>query len=161
MSITLVPHLMKHFYNGSETSLYYLRQEAGSSQVVTQDDVAGEIQETSSLSKGDVVHVMSIFMSELRKVLVRGDRVKIAGLGTFFMTLSSKGVEKEELCDVRNVSINIRFRPDKALKLVNNAVAPTRSDNNVSFAIKGAAAATATPTPGGEGGDGGFVDPDA
>ncbi|NDV84987.1 HU family DNA-binding protein, partial [Bacteroides sp. 51] len=67
--------------------------EAGSSRLSTQNDVAAEVEEASTLTKGDVVHVLSIFMSEMRKVLVRGDRVKIDGLGTFFMTLSCNGVE--------------------------------------------------------------------
>lgn len=167
MSIPLVSHLMKHFYNGSNAELYYLKQEAGSSRLFSQDDVASEVEEASTLTKGDVTHVMGIFMSELRKILVRGDRVKIDGLGTFFMTLSCKGVPTKEECSVRNVEgINIRFRPDRVLKLVNNALAPTRSDNNVSFFIREPQEATAgtggtEPGDGGGNDDGGYVDPDA
>jgi predicted histone-like DNA-binding protein len=141
MNIPLVSCLMKHFYNGSSAELFYLKQEAGTSRLVTLENLSAQIQETSSLSKGDVVHTMSILMTEIRKVLVRGDRVKIPELGTFYMTLSCRGVEKEGDLSVRNVEqVNIRFLPAKALKLVNGALSPTRSDNNVSFFIKGAAA---------------------
>ncbi|NDV84965.1 HU family DNA-binding protein [Bacteroides sp. 51] len=154
MSIPVIPRLIKHFYNGSESEFYYLKQEAGSSRLSTQNDVAAEVEEASTLTKGDVVHVLSIFMSEMRKVLVRGDRVKIDGLGTFFMTLSCNGVETEDECNVRQIKgVNIRFRPDKVLKLVNNALAPTRSDNNVSFFIKDAKAAAGSGNPAVPGGD--------
>jgi len=160
MSIPVVSHLMKHFYNGSNAELYYLKQEAGSSRLATQDDVAAEVEEASTLTKGDVTHVLGIFMSEMRKVLIRGDRVKIDGLGTFFLTLSCSGVDAEDKCNVRQIKgINIRFRPDKLLKLVNNALAPTRSDNNVSFYIKNAADSTAKPTAPGEDDDDDIVDP--
>ena len=160
MSITVVSHLMKHFYNGSEKELYYLKQEAGTSKVYTQDDVAAEVEEASTLTKGDVIHTMGIFMSELRKILVRGDRVKIAGFGTYFMTLSCIGVEAKEKIDVRNIKgVNIRFRPDKALKLVNNVLAPTRSDNNVSFEIKSKTAPGTTPTTPGNGDDDDIINP--
>lgn len=162
MSIQVVSHLMKHFYKGSDAELFYLKQAAGTSEVYTQDDIAAEVEEASSLTKGDVIHTMGIFMSELRKVLVRGDRVKIAGFGTFFMTLSCEGVATEDKCDVRNIKrINIRFRPDKALKLVNNTLATTRSDNNVSFYIKGAAAASSSTKPTNPGGGDDVIDPGA
>jgi predicted histone-like DNA-binding protein len=100
--------------------------------------VAKEVEEASSLSKGDVTHVLGIFMTEMRKILVRGDRVKITGLGTFYMTVTSGAKDNPDDLTVRDIRrVNIRFLPDKALKLVNNALATTRSDNNVVFAIKG------------------------
>jgi predicted histone-like DNA-binding protein len=132
---------MKHFYNGTLVRLFYLRQSAGSSRVWTLSKLAAQIEETSSLSKGDVVHTVGILTTEIRKVLVCGDRVKIPELGTFFMTLSCKGAETKEELSVRNIEkVNIRFLPDKSLKLVNSALSSTRSDNNVSFAVKGSEA---------------------
>jgi predicted histone-like DNA-binding protein len=173
MNISVVSCVLKHFYNGSLSELHYLRQEAGTSRMLMLEDLADQIEETSSLSKGDVTHTMGILMTEIRKALVRGDRVKIPELGIFYMTISCKGVEKEEDLSVRNISkVNIRFLPDKALKLVNSVLSPTRSDNNVSFAIKGAAggssasggaatpATPVTPAVPGDTGDG-YVDTDA
>lgn len=162
MSVPVVMQTMKHHYNGVQSEFIYLRQEAGTSRLLTDVEIAKEIEETSSLSVGDVTHVLGIFMTEIRKVLVRGDRVRVAGLGTFYMTLSCKGVETEEECNVRNIRrVNIRFLPDKSLKLVNNSLAPTRSDNNVTFAIKGAKAPGITPGGDGEEDDDDYVDPNA
>jgi predicted histone-like DNA-binding protein len=138
MSVQVVPFEFSQFYNGSETKLYCLRRLAGSQDLFTEADVAKEVEEASSLSKGDVTHVLGIFMSELRKILVRGDRVKISGLGTFYMTVTSESKANPEELSTRDIKrVNIRFLPDKALKLVNNSLASTRSDNNVPFTIKG------------------------
>lgn len=162
MSVSVVKQLMKHFYSNELVEKYYLRQEAGTSRLVTGQDLANNIQEISALSASDVNHTTEILMSELRKVLVRGDRVKIDGLGTFYMTLSCTGVDKEEDCNVRNIKrVNIRFLPDKALKLVNNTLASTRSDNNVTFTIKGNTAATTAPAVPGGNDDDDYVDPNA
>jgi predicted histone-like DNA-binding protein len=138
MSVQVVPFEFTQFYNGKEKKLYCLRRLAGSQDLFTEVDVAKEVEEASSLSKGDVTHVLGVFMSELRKILVRGHRVKIPELGTFYMTVTSDSKANPEELSVRDIKrVNIRFLPDKALKLVNNSLAPTRSDNNVTFSIKG------------------------
>jgi predicted histone-like DNA-binding protein len=166
MNIQVIAFYVKHFYNGTLAKLLYLKQKAKSSRLWTLEKLAAEIEETSSLSKGDVVHVTSILTTEMRKVLINGDRVKIPGLGIFFMTLSCKGVETKEELNVRNIEkVNIRFRPDKSLKLVNAALAPTRSVNNVSFSIEGIEDGTETTpveeeTPS-EPGGGIYIDPNA
>jgi len=165
MNVPVTPLVRKHFFNGSNAELIYLSPESGSSRMWTLEMLAAEIEETSSLSKGDVVHTTGILMTELRKVLIKGDRVKIPDLGIFYMTISCKGVATKEELNVRNIeAVNIRFRPDKALKLVNNALAPTRSDNNVAFAIKEAKVATSDSTDGGtdpDDGGGEYIDPNA
>lgn len=160
MSVSVVKQLMKHSFGSASGEKYYLKQEAGTSRLYTGKELANNIQEISALSASDVTHTTDILMTELRKVLVRGDRVKIDGLGTFYMTISCVGVDNEDDLNVRNIKrVNIRFLPDKALKLVNNALASTRSDNNISFSIKGEAA-SASVQPGGEDDDD-YVDPNA
>ena len=162
MNIPLVSCLVKHYYNGSLSEWFYLRQKPRSSRSWTLDDLAAEIEEASSLSSGDVVHVAGILMKEIRKVLVHGDRVKIPELGTFYMTLSCEGVEREEELNVRNVrKVRIRFLPDKALKLVNSALAPTRSVNNVSFSIEGDSEDGGNSNGGGTSNGGTYIDPNA
>jgi len=168
MSIPVFKHCFKKLNTVDpdvEELLYCLRRKGGAARLLTEVDVAKEVEEATSLTKSDLVHVFGIFFSELRKILVRGDRVKITDIGTFYMNISSESVEKEADLNVRNIKkVNIRFLPDKALKLVNNALAPTRSDNNVSFAIVDAEATAANPaTPGGgEGaGDDEYIDPNA
>jgi hypothetical protein len=101
--------------------------------------------------------------------------VKIPNLGTFYMTVRSESKANPEELSIRDIKrVNIRFLPDKALKLVNNSLAPTRSDNNVMFTIKGGEEASDanvnTPqTPddsgnqgdSGNGGGAGYLDPNA
>ena len=77
-------------------------------------------------------------MEQLRLSLTQGDKVKIDGLGTFHITLSSEGAEKEKDCTVRNIRrVNVRFVADKALQLVNTSHATTRGENNVDFILAG------------------------
>lgn len=146
-------------------NLWCLRLVGGISKLVTAEDIGKEVEEATSLTRSDLNHAFSIFFSRLRKFIVRGDRVRIPEIGTFYMTISSDTTESEDELSVRSIKkVNIRFLPDKALKLVNNALAPTRSDNNVSFEILGKKEASAAPsTPDDGGGDGGddVVDPGA
>lgn len=163
MSIPLVKHCFKKFNTSNpevEELLYCLRRKGGISRLLTEIDIAKEVEEATSLTKSDLVHVFGIFFSELRKILVRGDRVKITDIGTFYMTISSDSAEKEEDLNIRSIKkVNIRFLPDKALKLVNNAVAPTRSDNNVVFAVIDKDEASSGGD--GDGDDDEYIDPNA
>ena len=62
--------------------------------------------------------------------------MKVDGLGTFHITLSSEGAEKEKDCTVRSIrKVNVRFVADKALQLVNTSHATTRGENNVDFIL--------------------------
>ena len=163
MSISVVPYWFRQAYNGSSVELCCLKRVADSQDLYSEADLAKEVEESTSLTAGDFEHALGVFMKEMRKVLVRGNRVKIRNLGTFYMTVSSDSHESEEDLSVRDIKrVNIRFLPDKALKLVNNAVATTRSDNNVSFAIKGAALADdGSGGNTGEDGEGEYIDPNA
>lgn len=173
MSVPLIKYPFKLVYkkkdeNGEEIDaplLYCLRRKPESYWLYTEEDVAKEAQEATTLTVGDMTHALRAFMNELRKMLVRGDRVKIADLGTFYMNICSDSVEDPEELTVRHIKrVNIRFLPDKALKLVNNATATTRSDNNVSFAIVSEKAETGKPVdpaPGTGEEDDDYVDPGA
>lgn len=148
--------------------LNYLKRVPGYMRVYTIDDVATETEALGAMSAEDVSHVMKSFVRSLRKILVKGDKVKIDGLGTFYTTFNCKGTEEEKDCSVRNIhKVNIRFAVDNTLRLVNDSIATTRGGvNNVEFYIKTDAPTTAngeTPDDGNGGGndDGGYVDPDA
>ena len=53
------------------------------------------------------------------------------------MTFCCPGVATSAECTVKNIKrVNIRFVPDKELKLVNNSHAVTRSPANVTFALE-------------------------
>lgn len=142
---------------GDKTSpkLFYLRQEPGSSKVATIATIAREIEASGALSAEDVTHGMQSFVRQLRKSLVEGNKVKVDGLGTFFITFASIGGATEKECTVKNIHrVNIRFAVDNALRLANDSTATTRGgDNNVRFYIKGEASS--------ESGEGDVEDPTA
>ena len=94
------------------------------------------IEANSSLTAGDVKHAIEAFVEQLRLSLTQGDKVKVDGLGTFHITLSSEGAEKEKDCTVRSIrKVNVRFVADKVLQLVNTSHATTRGENNVDFIL--------------------------
>lgn len=116
--------------------LFYLRQKSKTCGTVDVDVLAASIQKNCAMTKGDVKHVIEALVEEIQGNLTNGDKVKLNELGTFHMTFSCPGVEASDKCTVRNIKkVNIRFIPDKALRLVNGSNAETRSAANVSFVL--------------------------
>ena len=92
----------------SSPMLYYLRQKPKTCGTVDIDVLAASIQKNCAMTKGDVKHVIEALVEEIQA----------------------------EDCTVRNISkVNIRFVPDKELKLVNGSTAATRSPANVAFSL--------------------------
>ena len=116
----------------------------GTSKVHTIEMIASDIETIGSLSQEDVTHVMKAFVRRMKKVLVEGNRVKVDGLGTFYITLKCPGVETEKDCVVKNIAkVNLRFMVDNGLRLANSSTATTRSgDNNIDFVIDSGVAGT-------------------
>ena len=136
----LVERYQRRKYVNQEDSqmLYYVRQKSGTVRVMDVNKLADAIEANSSLTAGDVKHAIEAFVEQLRLSLTQGDKVKIDGLGTFHITLSSEGTEKEKDCTVRSIRrVNVRFVADKALRLVNTSHTSTRSENNVDFVLAG------------------------
>lgn len=135
---------------------YYLKQEPGSSKVSTIKSIARAIEAEGALSAEDVVHTMQSFVRKLKESLTEGNKVKVDGLGTFYITFSATGTATEKECTVKNISrVHIRFAVDNSLRLANDSIATTRGgENNVLFYIKSDAA-----TSGEGGGSGEAEDP--
>lgn len=135
--------------------LYYLRQKPKTCGKVDIDVLAASIQKNCAMTKGDVKHVIEALVEEIQANLANGDKVKLNQLGTLHMTFRCPGVEKSEDCTVRNISkVNIRFVPDKELKLVNGSTAATRSPANVAFSLdKPADGSSSGGNSGGSGGE--------
>ena len=134
----LVERYQRRKYVNQEDSqvLYYVRQKSGTVRVMDINKLADAIEANSSLTAGDVKHAIEAFVEQLRLSLTQGDKVKVDGLGTFHITLSSEGAEKEKDCTVRSIrKVNVRFVADKALQLVNTSHATTRGENNVDFIL--------------------------
>ena len=75
--------------------LYYIRQKSGNVRVMDIDTIATAIESKSALTAGDVKHTIEAFVEQLRASLTQGDKVKIDGLGTFHITLTSDGTGDE------------------------------------------------------------------
>lgn len=166
MSIPLMRYKRhKILTDTSSPELNYLKPVPGHSRTYSLDDVAAETEAIGGMSAEDVSHVMKSFVRSLRKILTRGDKVKIEHMGTFFTTYTCEGTEEEKDCTVRNIKrINVRFAVDNTLRLVNDSIATTRgAANNVEFYIKSDVKAGSNNNPGGTGGDDDddYVDPNA
>ncbi|NDV63692.1 HU family DNA-binding protein [Bacteroides sp. 224] len=165
----LLKRCLRNKFLGDSTSplLYYLKPEPGSFRIRTLSDISKDIELTGALSREDVNHVIHAATRRIKAILTDGDKVKMDGLGTFYITFNCKGTEEEKDCTVRNIhKVNIRFKADPTLRLVNESTATTRgADNNVRFAIKGETTTTdAGVNPGGNDSGGGgdeFIDPSA
>lgn len=117
--------------------IYLLKPKPGDAKMYTIDMLANEIEAVGAMSVEDVTHVMKSFVRAMKKVLVSGNKVKVDGLGIFFTSLTCPGVEVEKDCTVRNIKrVNLRFKVDNTLRLVNDSIAATRGgNNNISFEI--------------------------
>lgn len=140
-----------HIMDPESQQLYYLKQVPGSHKLYNIRTVAKRIEKVGALSAEDVYHVVNAFVRELKEVLVEGDKVKVDELGIFSLSINVEGSEMEEDCTVKKIrKVNIRFRPDSKLRLVNDATATTRGgENNVAFEIRTGMMAV----PGGDGDD--------
>ena len=137
MNVLVERYLRKKNQNQKDSKkLYYMRQKPGEVRVMDIDKISELIQSNCALTKGDVKHALEAFVEQLRESLTQGNKVKIDGMGTFHITLSSNGSELEKDCSVKSIRrVYVRFVPDKTLKLVNSCNAATRSANNVEFAM--------------------------
>jgi len=165
--VTVVRQKRKSNYSQPDSpELYYLRQEPGTAKIYNITGVAARIEALGALSAEDVEHTMKAFIRELRTILTEGHKVKVDGLGIFHTTIKSKGVDTEKECTVKNIErVNIRFKVDNTLRLVNNAIATTRNaPNNVEYVLKNV---TVTSTGSGSGSSGTgedddeYIDPNA
>ena len=137
MDVLVERYQRKKYVNQEDAPLlYYIRQKSGNVRVMDVDTMATAIESKSSLTAGDVKHTIEAFVEQLRLSLTQGDKVKIDGLGTFHITLTSDGTETMKDCTVRSIRrVNVRFVADKALKLMNSSHTSTRSENNVEFVL--------------------------
>ena len=151
MSVSVVRYMRKKRLGiESSPNIYLLKQAAGTSKIYDLDALANDIEMAGSLSKEDILHVMKSFVRSIRNVLKEGNKVRVDGLGIFYITLTCPGVEVEKDCTIKNISrVNLRFKVASTLRLVNDSLATTRSaPNNVEFVMKTETAATGDNTGG-------------
>jgi predicted histone-like DNA-binding protein len=139
MPVKVQHYLLKEdLKDPSSKPLYHLRQVPGTSQIQDISAIAKAIEKTGALSAEDVEHTMKAFIYELKKTLLRGDKVKVDGLGIFSTTFHSQGKEAEKDSTVKTINrVNICFRVDNSMRLVNDSTATTRGgENNVVYVLQ-------------------------
>ncbi|MBP1630269.1 MAG: hypothetical protein H6Q15_1162 [Bacteroidetes bacterium] len=78
--------------------------------------VASDIMDLSSLSKGDVLNSLSSLSDVLRSHLSLGHSVKLDGIGTFSISITSNPSDDPEKIDARSIKVSkICFRADPEL----------------------------------------------
>ncbi|MDR1272970.1 MAG: DNA-binding protein [Odoribacteraceae bacterium] len=98
----------------AEPKLYAIPVNEGK---VSQQEVAADIVNLSSLARGDVGNVISSLIDTVPKYLLMGKSVNLGELGTFRISFSSEGVEKPGDFTVDKISgVRIVFTPSVELK---------------------------------------------
>ena len=93
---------------------YYAILERGDD--VTFDELIKFIGEMSGINEPYIVAVMRTLEKVIIEQLSHGRYVHLGRLGTFYLSLHSKGVESEEDLGSKDIrSMRIRFRPGKVL----------------------------------------------
>ena len=89
---------------GETNVRYYATTRALQKKPVDSAEIARQLAEKSSLQDGDVMSVLVQLSGVIAEHLHQGRTVSIDGLGNFFPTITSKGVEKPEECTADKVS---------------------------------------------------------
>jgi predicted histone-like DNA-binding protein len=103
-------------FSGGKTGKYHAR--AVTYKTVTTNEVARNIQQSSSFTTGDIVGMLRALSDEIAKHLNESNRVYLEGIGYFQPTLGCrKDVTDPGKTHAQNVSFkSVRFRADEELK---------------------------------------------
>ena len=86
-------------------------------QTIDLDYIANELAEKSSISKGDVISIITNLTDLVPKELSNGRTVNLGKLGTFWLNISSKGYDNEQEVSPEAIKkVNVRFKPSRTIK---------------------------------------------
>ena len=122
---------------------------------VTTDQVAQEISEYSSLTKGDTKNTLDNLVRVMTTHLHASESVTLDGLGTFRLVMKStgKGVESAAKVSPAQATVTVRFQPSTT-KNANRTVATRAMVTGVKFVAYAPDADTASGGTGAGGNDG-------
>ena len=96
---------------GEPKELYYATTKALQKKPVGSTTIAQELAQRSSLQNGDAMSVLVQLSDIIAGHLKQGRTVSIEGLGNFYPTITSEGVEKPEECTADKIHLSrICFR---------------------------------------------------
>ena len=120
----------KNMRNPEASELYH-PQLLTLGQTVNLNAIAHTIKESSSLSKGDILSVLSNFVEAMRTALYNGHSVNIQDFGVFSLSARTAGTETEKECTVKNIkNVRINFRPSVTVR---PDLAATRAGDRIEF----------------------------
>jgi predicted histone-like DNA-binding protein len=94
---------------------WYLTKDSGNT--IDLDGIAREIQDRSAMTKGDILSVLSNLIQVLPSHLKQGDSVRLGGLGSFRLSVSSEGAVDAATLSAKNVkNARVVFYPGVELK---------------------------------------------
>ena len=127
-------------------------------ETLTTNDLCKHIQKHGSIFTSDVVKgVIEKFVSCFEELLLEGNKIKLGGLGTFYLSAQTTGADSESEFTADNVkSIRMRFLADQSKESEYTAMLLT---NKAKVKLLGAQASEGTGT-GGNSGNGGNDTPD-
>jgi predicted histone-like DNA-binding protein len=98
--------------DGVEHTKFY--PNAISAGLFTTEDMAREIAESTSFTEADMIGALRGLSNIILTKLQLGYNVKLDGIGTFSLTLTSEGFETEEECKPTRIKVRkIAFKADK------------------------------------------------
>lgn len=116
MSIPIFP-LKKHDLNSKDGQHHKYYATVKASGEDTLDDVIRKVEAISSASKADVYIVIHSLMEVMQNSLEEGRIVRLGRLGSFRISVSSKGEYDPSKINARSVEkARIIYKPDKELK---------------------------------------------
>jgi predicted histone-like DNA-binding protein len=83
----------------------------------TLGNISRDIEDISSLSRGDISNVLQNLVDQIPKYLLDGQTVSLGELGSLRLTLGSEGAEKAKDFEASMIkNVKIVFTPGKMLK---------------------------------------------
>lgn len=130
MAIVFKKALRKNVADPTGAAKYY-PQLLTLGQSVGIDKIAHQMKENSSLSKGDILSVITNFVECMRTNLYNGHSVNIRDFGVFSLSARAKGVDTEKECTAKNIkAVRINFRPSTSVR---PDLASTRAEDALEF----------------------------
>ena len=139
MANALVVRTQRHKKIGDKTSpmVYTLKRKPKDAKMFDLERIAQDIEALGGMSAEDVVHVGKAIVRQMRQTMTDGNSVRLDGFGIFHTTFKCLATDAAKDCTVKNIKrVNLRFKVDNTLRLVNDSTADTRGgNNNISFEI--------------------------
>lgn len=105
----MIKYIVRKRINNKTQNPYYMRQILTQNPVSLQD-IADEAEALCTLTKADIVAVLASLQEVVMKHLREGRSVRLGMIGSFRLSLQSKGAQTMEKCIMTPVKkINCRF----------------------------------------------------